>query len=141
MSPEMQPVKNSNQFYKEEIVSANPSSAMLEKTLIDMAIEGWRFAKLFARMMSKLDAGEATRYMSQLRYYIEKLESSLEEAGMRMVNLEGQLYDPGMAVTTLNSADFGPDDQLMIDQMLEPIIMGNEGLLRSGKILLRKAEQ
>lgn len=121
-------------------MSSNPTPTQLEKTLIDMAIEGWRFAKLFSRVLNKLDAGEATRYANQLRYYQEKLEGGLHDVGIRIVNLEGQIYDPGMAATPINAEDFNPDDQLMVDQMVEPIIMGTEGLLRSGKIMLRKAE-
>lgn len=112
----------------------------LEKRLIDLAIEGWKFSKLFIRMMNKLDAGEATRYMNQLRYYLENIDSNLAQSQIRLVNLEGQIYDPGMAVTVINAEDFAPEDQLIIDQMLEPVIMGGEGLRRSGTVMLRKAQ-
>jgi hypothetical protein len=57
---------------------------------------------------------------------------------MRIVNLEGQSYDTGAAATAINVADFSPDDVLVVDQMLEPIIMGTDGLLRSGTVTLRK---
>jgi len=33
----------------------------LERSLIDIAIESWRFSRLFARVVNKLDAGEAGR--------------------------------------------------------------------------------
>jgi hypothetical protein len=112
----------------------------LENSLIDLAIEGWKFSKLFIRMMNKLDAGEAGRYMNQLRYYHENIESNLARANMRLVNLEGQIFDPGMAVSALNAGDFNPEDSLLVDQMLEPIIMGEDGLLRSGTVMLRKAQ-
>lgn len=36
---------------------------------------------------------------------------------MRLVNLEGQPYDPGMAASALNASDFGPEDHLLIEQM------------------------
>lgn len=29
------------------------------KTLIDVSVEGWRFARVFSRLLGKLDAGEA----------------------------------------------------------------------------------
>jgi len=44
-----------------------------------------------------------------------------------------------MAATALNIADFGADDHLLVDQMLEPIIMGADGLVRAGTVMLRKA--
>jgi hypothetical protein len=72
--------------------------------------------------------------------YLKRLEESLEAAAMRLVNVEGQPYEPGMAAAALNLGDFGPDDPLLVDQMVEPIIMGPEGLLRAGTIMLRKAE-
>lgn len=112
----------------------------MAQSLIEIAVESWRFSRLFGRLMSKLDAGEASRYANQFHYYIKRLEESLEDAGMRLVNVEGQPYDPGMAATALNLDDFGPDDRLLVDQMVEPIIMGPEGLIRAGTIMLKKVE-
>ena len=57
------------------------------------------------------------------------------------MSLEGQSYDPGMAVSALNIADFGPDDVLIIDQTVEPIVMGPDGLVRGGTVMLAKASQ
>jgi hypothetical protein len=110
----------------------------LERSLIDMAVESWRFARLFGRLVSKLDAGEGSRYVNQLRYFQKKLEDSLEASGMKIVNVEGQPFDPGMAASAINIGDFGPDDVLLIDQMVEPIIMGAEGLRKQGTVMLRK---
>ena len=58
----------------------------LERSLIDMAVESWRFARLFGRLVSKLDAGEGSRYVNQLRYFQKKLEDSLEASGMKMAD-------------------------------------------------------
>lgn len=110
----------------------------LERSLIGMAIESWRFARLFARMVSKLDAGESSRYVNQLRYFQKKLEDSLEASGLKIVNIEGQPFDPGMAASAINIGDFGPEDALLVDQMVEPIIMGPEGLRKQGTVMLRK---
>ena len=110
----------------------------LERSLIDMAVESWRFARLFGRLVSKLDAGEGSRYVNQLRYFQKKLEDSLEASGMKIVNVEGQPFDPGIAASAINIGDFGPDDVLLVDQMVEPIIMGAEGLRKQGTVMLRK---
>jgi hypothetical protein len=110
----------------------------LERSLIDMAIEGWRFSRLFARVVNKLDAGEAVRYVNQLRYFQKKLEESLETSGLKIVNVEGQPFDTGMAACALNIGDFDPDDQLLVDHMVEPIIMGSDGLRKQGTVMLRK---
>jgi hypothetical protein len=110
----------------------------LERSLIEIAVESWRFSRLFSRVVNKLDAGEAGRYVNQLRYFQKKVEESLDASGLRLVNVEGQPFDPGMAASALNIGDFGPDDQLLVDQMVEPIIMGPEGLRKQGTVMLRK---
>jgi hypothetical protein len=65
--------------------------------------------------------------VNQIRYFQKKVEESLDSNGLKLVNVEGQPFDPGMAASALNLGDFGPDDVLLVDQMLEPIIMGPKG--------------
>ena len=112
----------------------------LEQSLIDIAVESWRFSRLFGKVVSKLDAGESGRYANQLRYFQKKVEESLELSSLKLVNMEGQPYDPGMPVAALNVGDFGPADVLLVDQMVEPIIMGPSGLRKQGTVMLRKVE-
>ena len=113
----------------------------LEQSLIDIAIESWRFSRLFGKVVSKLDVGESTRYLNQLRYFQKKVEENLDSNGLNLVNVEGQPYDAGMAASALNLGDFGPDDVLHVDQMLEPIIMSTNGLRKQGTVMLRKSGQ
>lgn len=110
----------------------------IESSLIDMVIESWRFSRLFTKVASKLDAGESGRYVNQLRYFQKKIESNLAQAGLKLVDVEGQQYDPGIAASALNIGDFQPDDELVVEQMLEPIIMGSQGIKKEGVVMLRK---
>jgi hypothetical protein len=109
-----------------------------EQALVELTLESWRFARLFSRLADKLGDTEATRYRSQQRYFLKRLEETLQAIGWHLVNLENQPYDPGQAVNPLNLGDFGPDDNLQIEHMVEPIIMKPDGLLRTGTVTLRK---
>jgi len=110
----------------------------LEQSLIDISIESWRLSRLLSRILSKLDAGESARYISQIRYFQKKVFDLLASNQLEAVNLEGHPYDSGVAASALNAGDFGPDDSLIIDQMVEPIIMSENGLRRQGVIMLKK---
>lgn len=110
----------------------------LESALLDLAVESWRFSRLFARVLNKVDAAEVGRYANQLRYFQKKVQENLEANDLRTVDLEGQAFDVGMPAMAINMDDFGPDDTLIVDQMVEPIIMGPDGLKRQGKVTLRK---
>ena len=112
----------------------------MEQSLVNIAVESWRFSRLFEKVVSKLDAGESGRYFNQIRYFSKKVEESLDTIGYKLVNVEGQPYDPGMAASALNLGDFGPDDSLLVAQMLEPIIMGPNGLRHQGTVMLRRAQ-
>ncbi|MBU5612876.1 hypothetical protein [Geomonas azotofigens] len=112
----------------------------MRDVILSMAIESWRFGRVFDRLLLKLDAGEQSRYKSQFRWFIKKVEEALEQADLRIVNVEGHPFDPGIAATPLNIEEFDGNDALMVDQMLEPIIMGKEGLVKTGTVTLRKVE-
>jgi hypothetical protein len=118
----------------------NIDKEQMERSLIEGAIESWRFARLFGKVISKLDVGESVRYVNQLRYFQKKIEDILDSNGLKLVNVESQPYDMGMAAAALNLGDFGPDDVLFVDQMVEPIIMGPDGLRKEGVVMLRKFE-
>lgn len=107
-------------------------------SLIDLAVDAWKFSRLFNRVISKLDAGEQSRYANQMRFFLKRIESAAETAGARIVSIEGQSFEPGMAASPLNLEDFEEGDNLFVEQMLEPIVMGSDGVLRTGTMMLRK---
>ena len=113
----------------------------LRQSIIDMAVEAWRFRRVFTKAMSKLDAGESSRYIGQFNWFIKKVNEALKTAGMKIVDVEGQPYDVGMALSPLNIDDFGPDDQLFVEQMIEPIIMDEEKVLKTGTAILGRIKQ
>ena len=124
----------------EDVQKDAATPKVMHETLVNMATESWRFSKLVERLLTKLDAGEHSRYMNQLRWFVKKIEESLEQAGLTIVSIEGQIFDPGMAATPVNLEDFSGQDVLIVDQMLEPIIMGKNGIIKTGSITLRKVE-
>ena len=117
-----------------------PSSEALTKSLLDVAVESWRFGRLFDRLLTTLDAGEQSRYRGRFQWFQRKLEDSLADAGMRIVNVEGHPFDPGVAATPLNIDEFESEDPLIVDRMLEPIIMGPDGVIRTGTVTLKKVK-
>lgn len=116
--------------------SLDPNS--MREAIILMAVESWRFSRVFERALMKLDDNERQRYKSQYRWFSKKVDDALSLAGLRIVNVEQHSFAPGIAATPLNLEDFVDADDLIIDQMIEPIIMDNEGLVKTGTVTLRK---
>jgi hypothetical protein len=110
------------------------------EAIVKLAVESWRFIRVFERAVSGLDAKEAARCGSAAGAFRKKIEEALTAMDMRMVGIEGTTFDPGIAATPLNIEDFGPGDELEVDAMVEPIIMNRGGLVRMGSVILRKVK-
>lgn len=110
----------------------------MREAIIVMAVESWRFSRVFERVLTKLESKEQQRYKSQYRWFSKKVDDALELAGLHIVNVEQEQFSPGIAATPLNLDDFNHGEELVIDQMIEPIIMGNQGLVKTGTVTLRK---
>ena len=110
----------------------------LKESLTSIAIESWRFSKVFERMLEKVEPHEQGRYANQYKWFQKKLNESLNQADLRLVNLEGQAYDIGMAVTAINIEDFDEEDELIVEQMIESLIMNEQGIVKPGTVVLRK---
>lgn len=104
--------------------------------LVDLAVDAWKLARLFERVVARLDAGEQGRYTNQVRFLLKRIDAAAETAGARLVSIEGQAFEPGQAATPLNLDEFAGDEPLVVAQMLEPIVMGRDGVLRMGTMLL-----
>lgn len=112
----------------------------LQNAIVTIASELFRFKSVFEKAVSKLEIDDQSKYMSQYAWFSKKVYKALEEANLKLLNLEGQLYDPGMAVTPLNIDDFDTEDQLYVLQMIEPIIMENNAVYKTGTVLLGRVE-
>ena len=116
--------------------SGSSVDAVQPAVLIDLAVDAWKFARLFERVLARLDAGEQGRYANQVRFLLRRIDAAAESAGARLVSIEGQTFEPGQAATPLNLDEFSGDEPLYVAQMLEPIVMGRDGVLRMGTMLL-----
>jgi len=66
---------------------------------------------------------------------------ALENANLKIQNVEGQLYDTGMAIIPLNIDEFDPNDPLYIVQMIEPIIMQGDTVCKTGTAILGRVKK
>lgn len=112
----------------------------LKENLVTIASELFRFEKVFKKAIGKLEIEDQNKYVSQFAWFAKKVTKALDEAGFHLVNIEGQIYDPGMAVTPLNIDEFEPDDKLFVEQIIEPIIMSENAVYKTGTVILGRVK-
>jgi hypothetical protein len=108
--------------------------------LVGITVDAWKLAQAFERLVRRLSPDDGAKYAGQLRYFQRQAADTLASAGLSLISIEGQAFDAGAAASPLNISDFGPDDILVVEQMLEPIIMDANGIVRQGTVLLAKAK-
>ena len=121
-------------------VTAEKSYEEHEETIIELTTEAWYLAKIFERAILQLNIDQPRRYTSRIEWFLKKAEESLNDVGLRIVNVEGHAYDVGMAAAPVNMEEFGVDDSLEVTSMVEPIIMKGTDLMKRGKVYLRRTE-
>jgi len=117
-----------------------PNEEKLRKSLIELAIENWKTTQVFHKLLLKADVQDQLRYNNKLNWFMKKTEDYLEAAGLRVVNVEGEKYDTGMAVTAINLDEYENAPTLIVEKMLEPIIMGPNGVERTGTVILKEGK-
>lgn len=119
----------------------NEEYEKLKNNLVSIASELFRFQQVFAKAISKLEVDERTKYSSQYAWFSKKVMKALDDSGLRVIGVDGQLYDPGMAVTPLNLEDFEANDILYVEHTMEPIIMEGDTVIKTGTVLLGRKLQ
>jgi len=121
-------------------VSVEENTLKYETIIIKITTENWRLMKLCLKVIAKLNASEANRYLNQIRYFQKTIHDRLDEVDMKLINLEGEVFDPGMAATPLNIDEFKIEDKLLVEQMIEPLIMKDGNIKKQAIISLKKVD-
>ena len=125
----------------DEINQLKSENEALTKSVVEIAGELFRFRRVFNKAISKLEPDDQSKYMSQFAWFSKRVDKATETAGLRVLDIQGQLFDPGLAVTALNIEDFDADDELYVEQMMEPIIMRGDSIQKTGTVILGRVEK
>ncbi len=113
----------------------------MQNSIVSIASELFRFQRVFEKAISKLEMDEQNKYLSQFSWFSKKVYKALDDANLKLVSLDGQLYDAGMAATPLNIDEFEAEDVLFVQQTIEPIIMQQDQIIKTGTVILGRIEK
>lgn len=110
------------------------------KQIVGLIIEEYRFMKSYMSLTNKLLSDEGQKYKSVYNYHMNKIAEIMRECNMKIVDIEGKKYDDGLSITPLNIEDFQKDDELLISQVIEPLIIStlDGSIVNSGTVMLEK---
>ena len=119
-----------------QVVSPTPT---VDEKQIQFAVEVWRLVKLTGKMLSKIDLDEQRKYISQIDWFSKKATEFFRRQGISFANFEvGMPFDAGLPLNPVNIGDFKAEDDLYIEQVLEPAILCGEKVVKQGIVVLGK---
>ncbi|MFA6935858.1 MAG: hypothetical protein WCQ75_00785 [Bacilli bacterium] len=116
------------------------NSEDISNIVIDLIVEEYRFMKSYKSLINKLLSDKSQKYLSTYNFHCDKLNEIMNSHNIKYVELEGMKYDDGLSVNPLNIEDFEKNDELIIEQVIEPLLVTkDEGkILKSGTVILAK---
>jgi len=101
--------------------------------LIDMANAFWRLDKWVA----SVDTEKKMAAKSALR----SIKKFLAENDIEIVDLTGSSFDSGLSLTVVNNeSDITEESNLVISEMIKPIVMENGAVIQFGQVILREPQ-
>lgn len=107
----------------------------LLQALCDAAVECWRLERICEKAVMRMDLLHAQPFANRYSWFRSRMDDALMTAGIQTVDLTGEIYSVGMAVSALNADEFD-DEQAKIVQMVDPIVMADGHVLRTGTVML-----
>ena len=110
-----------------------------EDIALSLAAESWRFSQVMQNAIHELPESRQGRYNSRLEWYIKKLKDTLETLSCHIEDYSERIFEPGMPLTVLNLDEFQEEDEIIIEVMIEPVIIRNDGtVVKTGTAMGRK---
>jgi len=113
----------------------------LRQSILDIAVEEYRMREALLSILYSTYPTDISRFENRYRYFSKEVEKALNNSGFRIIGAEdfvGKSFDIGMAVKPLNMKSFNANDELVIEQMIEPVIMDGEIVARVGLVRVRR---
>ena len=114
----------------------------MEEINVKFILELHRFEKTVAGLLSVLPLEYQKKYRGQISWFIQQSDQFMAANKVSIIYPDlGSAYDVGSALNPVNLPEFDKDAELVIDQVLDPIIMHDGKVIQQGTVILKnKAE-
>ena len=121
---------------KKKDVAATPESEKLQLAIAEIAAESWRFERALNKALGKMDVMDAERFSRQYKYFADRVDRAVQAAGLSVLELTGSAYSVEMPVQAMNLEEFDEDEPLIIARTIEPVIMMNGRVVKTGMVMV-----
>ncbi|MGN1021819.1 MAG: hypothetical protein ACI4O7_15760 [Aristaeellaceae bacterium] len=114
----------------------SPEVEQMKLAIAEIAAESWRYSRAVSKVLRKLDVMDADRFARQYEYFTTRVQRAVVTAGLTVLDLTGQAYHVGLPVQAMNLEEFDEDEPLLIAQTIEPVIMMDGRVVKTGVVMV-----
>jgi hypothetical protein len=104
--------------------------------MAELASEFWKLLRAFERSAALAPESARARLTAQARYSSERLASSLQKAGLRVVSFDGAQFEVNLPAVAVNAEDIPSGETTVVERTLEPAVVADNGIILTGKVFV-----
>ncbi len=101
-----------------------------------MCVEYWKLTQVSKKAIEQLPNGQGRKLAGQVKYSQRQLATLLDQLGLRLIEFDGEEFHTGMSASADNAEDFDDGVSLIVTKTLEPTIMEDMKVVRTGRVLV-----
>jgi len=106
-----------------------------------LCVEQWKLLQRFSKAIELVPEADRSRLAAQIRYSELQLQSLASEAGLKLVTFDGEAFGAGVPATADNLEDFAEEEGLIVEKTIEPAVVRDMRVIKSGRVLLATQNQ
>lgn len=121
------------------MVAVNESNFPPEVVAL-LCVEFWKLAQSSSRAIEIVPDGKARKLAGQVKFSKRQLTTLMDQLGLNLVEFEGEEFHSGLSASADNAEDYDDDTALIVTKTLEPTIMQDMSIVRTGRVLVEPKE-
>ena len=113
-----------------------PEAEKMQLAIAEIAAESWRYERALGKVLKKLDVMDAERFARKYEYFSARVNRAVATVDLNVLDLTGQPYSVGLPVQAMNLDKFDENEPLIIMQTIEPVIMMDGRILKTGVVMV-----
>ncbi len=116
------------------------SATFSTDAVAQLCVEFWKLSSATRKAIDRLPDNESRRLEGQLNFSDRQLAMLVDQLGLRLIDFEGEVFHAGLATSADNAGDYPEVVNLVVSKTLEPTVMADMKVIRSGRVLVQPAK-
>lgn len=117
-------------------MTSTPKDCDQLHTIAELCVEYWKLMNVARKTTHQLSETDGRRLAAQVNFSQKQLERLTAALRLRLVELTGEDFHAGVSASADNGEDFDDDEALVVTRTLEPIVVCDMRVVRTGRVLV-----